>query len=81
MLLFLPVYLLAAAGEELGWSGYVLEPLQHRFGALGGTLVLGVLWWRLHVPSIRCPHRRNRAGTQVVTWVRALSWVRAAGTR
>lgn len=52
MLLFVPVFLLAAAGEELGWSGYVLEPLQHRYGALGGTLVLGVVWWGLHVPSI-----------------------------
>ena len=52
MLLFVPVYVLAAAGEELGWSGYVIEPLQHRFGALGGTLVLGVVWWGFHVPSI-----------------------------
>jgi len=52
MLLFVPVFLLAAAGEELGWSGYVIEPLQRRFGALGGNLVLGVVWWALHVPSI-----------------------------
>ena len=52
MLLFVPVYVLAAAGEELGWSGYVIEPLQHRFGALGGSLVLGVVWWGFHVPSI-----------------------------
>jgi uncharacterized protein len=52
MLLFVAVFLLAAAGEELGWSGYVLEPLQDRFGALGGNLVLGVVWWGLHVPSI-----------------------------
>ena len=52
MLLFVPVLLLAAAGEELGWSGYVLEPLQDRFGALDGNLVLGLVWWGLHVPSI-----------------------------
>jgi len=52
MLVFVPVFLLAAAGEELGWSGYVIEPLQHRFGALGGSLVLGVVWWGFHVPSI-----------------------------
>ena len=45
MLLFVPVFLLAAAREELGWSGYVIEPLQHRFGALGGNLVLGLVWW------------------------------------
>jgi membrane protease YdiL (CAAX protease family) len=52
MLLFVIVFLLAAAGEELGWAGYVMEPLQRRFGALGGNLVLGVIWWALHVPSI-----------------------------
>ena len=40
MLLFVPVYVLAAAGEELGWSGYVIEPLEHRFGALGGSCLL-----------------------------------------
>ena len=26
--------------------------MQHRFGALGGSLVLGVVWWGFHVPSI-----------------------------
>ncbi len=52
MLLFVPVFLAAAVGEELGWSGYVIEPLQHRFGALGGNLVLAVPWYGLHLPSI-----------------------------
>lgn len=34
-----------------GW-GYVLEPLQRRWGALGGGLVLGLIWWAFHIPSI-----------------------------
>lgn len=51
-LLFIPIFLLAAAGEELGWSGYVIEPLQQRWGALGGNLILGVIWWAMHFPSI-----------------------------
>ena len=38
------VFFIAATGEELGWSGYAIDPLQDRFGALGGALVLGVVW-------------------------------------
>jgi uncharacterized protein len=43
------VFFIAALGEELGWSGYAIDPLQHRFGALGGALLLGVVWavWHL----------------------------------
>ena len=32
-----------ALGEELGWSGYVLDPLQDRFNALQASLVLGLV--------------------------------------
>jgi membrane protease YdiL (CAAX protease family) len=28
------VFLVGALGEELGWSGYVLDPLQDRWSAL-----------------------------------------------
>jgi membrane protease YdiL (CAAX protease family) len=38
------VFFVAAIGEELGWSGYAIDPLQDRFGALGGALLLGVVW-------------------------------------
>jgi membrane protease YdiL (CAAX protease family) len=38
------VFFVAAIGEELGWSGYAIDPLQNRFGALGGALLLGVVW-------------------------------------
>jgi uncharacterized protein len=43
------VFFVAALGEELGWSGYAIDPLQDRFGALGGALLLGVVWavWHL----------------------------------
>lgn len=36
--------------EEVGWRGYVLEPLEERFGLWGGNVVLGVVWSVWHVP-------------------------------
>lgn len=52
-MLVLPlVFLVAAAGEELGWTGYATDPLRERLGALGGALVLGTVWWAWHLPSI-----------------------------
>lgn len=42
-------FLFAAACEEAGWSGYVLEPLQDRWGAAGAGAVLGVVWDAWHL--------------------------------
>ena len=38
------MFFVAAIGEELGWMGYAMDPLQDRFGALGGALLLGGVW-------------------------------------
>ena len=48
LLLFL-AFLVAALGEELGWSGYALDPMQERWSALQASLVLGVIWALWHV--------------------------------
>jgi membrane protease YdiL (CAAX protease family) len=42
--LLLAVFFISALAEELGWSGFALEPLQQRWGALGASLVLGAAW-------------------------------------
>lgn len=41
-----------AIGEEAGWTGYLLDPLQERFGALGASLIIAMPWWLGHIPSI-----------------------------
>ena len=41
-----------AIGEEAGWTGYLLDPLQDRFGALVASLIIAVPWWLGHIPSI-----------------------------
>ena len=46
------VMFLLAVGEEAGWTGYLLDPLQARFGALGASLIIAVPWWAGHLPSI-----------------------------
>lgn len=42
------VFFIAALGEELGWSGYAIDPLQDRFGALRASLLIGVVWGVWH---------------------------------
>ena len=43
------VYFVAAAGEEAGWMGYAVDPMQHRWSALKTSLVLGSGWAVWHV--------------------------------
>ncbi|HZD79648.1 MAG TPA: CPBP family intramembrane glutamic endopeptidase, partial [Actinomycetota bacterium] len=44
------VFVVNGLGEETGWRGFALPRLQQRFGPLGGTLVLAVIWAAWHVP-------------------------------
>src|SRR5687768_7226264 len=46
---WLLAYFVAGQGEELGWSGYALDPLLARGNALGASLLLGVVWAAFHV--------------------------------
>jgi uncharacterized protein len=51
---FLPYLLLmiflGGGQEELGWRGYILDPLEGRLGPWLGNLVLGVVWAVWHAP-------------------------------
>jgi uncharacterized protein len=42
-------FLVAALGEEIGWSGYAIDPLQHRWTALAAAVLLGAIWAAWHI--------------------------------
>jgi len=37
-------FFLAALGEELGWCGYAIDPMQSKRGALQAAILLGLFW-------------------------------------
>jgi uncharacterized protein len=50
-------FFIGALGEELGWSGYAIDPLQERIGALRGALLLGMVWAVWHYVPLLEAHR------------------------
>ena len=37
-------------GEELGWTGYALDPMQEKWNALTAGILLGIMWASFHAP-------------------------------
>ena len=64
MSLFLGLFI-AALGEELGWTGYVIDPLQDRSNALQASLVLGLVWAGWHIVALV---QVGRAANWIVWW-------------
>ena len=56
LLMFL-LFFVGALGEELGWSGYVLDPLQARWGALRAGVALGLVGIMWHLVPLLLLHR------------------------
>jgi membrane protease YdiL (CAAX protease family) len=82
------IALFAGSQEELGWRGYILDPLEERLRPWLGSLVLGVIWALWHLPLFFVPESGQGATpwgaflllTTGYSWF--FSWVRhASGKR
>ena len=49
-------------GEEPGWRGFALPRMQARWGALRGTLLLGLLWTFWHLPDFLTTAQKGGPG-------------------
>jgi membrane protease YdiL (CAAX protease family) len=53
----LALFFVAALGEELGWSGYAIDPMQKQWHALSAGLLLGMVWAAWHIVALLETHR------------------------
>jgi membrane protease YdiL (CAAX protease family) len=51
------MFFVGALGEELGWSGFAIDPMQDRWGALRAGLLLGAVWAVFHFVALAQVHR------------------------
>jgi membrane protease YdiL (CAAX protease family) len=49
VLVLFPVFFITAIGEEVGWLGYAIDPMQDRWGALYASMILGIVWALWHL--------------------------------
>ena len=56
-------------GEEYGWRGFALPQLQVRFGSLGASLIIGLLWASWHLPMFFTPGSPQYTQTVASTFV------------
>ena len=64
-LLMFTAFFVEALGEELGWSGYALEPMQARWGALGASALLGLVGIAWHLTPLL---QMGRTPTWIAWW-------------
>lgn len=54
--MFLALFI-SALCEELGWSGYIIDPMQDRWNALQASILLGLVWAAWHYVPLMQAHR------------------------
>lgn len=74
MLAGYPIFLVSTffgvgLGEEPGWRGFALPRMQKQYGALWGTLLLGVLWSCWHLPDFLTASKGGGEGTGWITFL------------
>lgn len=63
---FFGVFIVFAIGEELGWMGYAIDPLQSRWGALNAAVIVGIIWGLFHL----IPDLQNKQTADWILWQR-----------
>ena len=60
------LFFIGAVGEELGWTGYAIDPMQDRWNALQASILLGLVWAIFHlVPLVQA----QRSPAWIAWWV------------
>jgi len=59
VLIYFFIFFIGAIGEEIGWSGYVIEPLQEKLGALNASIIIGLVWASWHIVPFSQAHRSS----------------------
>jgi membrane protease YdiL (CAAX protease family) len=62
--IFFLIFFISAACEEIGWSGYITDPLEDRWGALRAAILLGAVWAIWHI----IPWLQTHNTPQWVVW-------------
>ena len=52
---WLLMVLVGGGQEEIGWRGYIVEPIEAKFGVWVGNIVLGLVWTAWHIPLFLVP--------------------------
>lgn len=55
--IFLFVFFIGAIAEEIGWSGYAIDPLQNQYGAFKASMIVGFVWAIWHIIPYYQAHR------------------------
>ena len=73
------VFFVPALAEELGWSGYVIDPMQDRWNALQASILLGLVSALWHIVPLVEAHRSSAwiagwglctvAGRVLIVWL------------
>ena len=64
LFVFFLVYFIGAIGEEVGWSGYIINPLQNKYGALKASTIIGITWAVWHI----IPYDQAHQTTGWIVW-------------
>jgi membrane protease YdiL (CAAX protease family) len=65
--LTVPAAMISAAGEEIGWRGFLWPLVRRRLSFIPATLVVTAIWWIYHVPVVLLGWYGNAAGLPAFT--------------